>query len=86
MRLRLNVALQQTGRLLMKRASRALLLIALQLNLSVSWHQTWGADGSRHRRVGVGELYSYVRDHAQAAAYDRGSGNAWFISSSGKPA
>jgi len=35
MRLRPNVALQQTGRLLMKRASRALLLIALQLNLGV---------------------------------------------------
>ena len=37
MRLRPNVALQQTGRLLMKRALRALLLIALQLNLGVSW-------------------------------------------------
>ena len=38
MRLRPNVALQQTGRLLMKRASRALLLIALQLNLGVKSH------------------------------------------------
>ena len=35
MRLRPNVALQQTGRLLMERAPRALLLIALQLNLGV---------------------------------------------------
>ena len=35
MRLRPNVALQQTGRLLMERAPRALLLIALQLNSGV---------------------------------------------------
>src|SRR5829696_10436407 len=35
MRLRPNVALQQTGRLLMERAPRALLSIALQLNLGV---------------------------------------------------
>ena len=38
MRLRPNVALQQTGRLLMERAPRALLLIALQLNLGVMEH------------------------------------------------
>src|SRR5687767_3212192 len=42
MRLRPNVALQQTGRLLMKRASRALLLIALQLNLGVRRQHTGG--------------------------------------------
>jgi hypothetical protein len=35
MRLQPNVALQQTGRLLMERAPRALLSIALQLSLGV---------------------------------------------------
>jgi hypothetical protein len=43
MRLRPNVALQKTGRLLIVRAPRALLLIALQLKLGVrlafpDWH------------------------------------------------
>ncbi len=40
MRLRPNVALQQTGRLLMKRASRALLVFALRLNLGVRQQST----------------------------------------------
>jgi hypothetical protein len=40
MRLRPNVALQQTGRLVMERAPRALLLIALQLNSGVIRQQT----------------------------------------------
>jgi hypothetical protein len=44
MPLRPNVVLQQTGRLLMERAPRALLSIALQLNLGVSWRLIGGAD------------------------------------------
>ena len=72
MRLRPNVALQQTGRLLMKRASRALLLIALQLNLGVREHPSnrrkvsLSYDRKRAARMVLALMYLDLHEDARA--------------------